>query len=202
MSRLARRLATLFLLMLACALPAGSVQAADSTENIATAITEQDDSKVFDFAWDLSKERGDDPVLHLNQATARARCTRCGATAIAFQIVVVSGSPTTVVPVNTAEAVNVECTECTAIAAARQWVLVVPYQVRFTGEGRATLAAVRERLAALETQDLPVDQVYTVVEQQEARVRAVLADELVRKSDPSTEAKVLTRRVFQSTDLD
>ena len=74
--------------MLACVLPrqrAGGT----SAENVATAIIEQDNGRAFDFAWDISKRRGDDPVLHRNSATARARCLRCRATAIAFQIVLV-----------------------------------------------------------------------------------------------------------------
>ena len=99
MTALTCRWATLLALVIACVLPLGSAQAA-STENVATAVTEQDSSHVFDFAWDVSRQRGVDDVDHLNQATARARCFRCGATAIAFQIVLVTGSPTTIVPRN------------------------------------------------------------------------------------------------------
>src|SRR5215211_4571091 len=120
MSALTHRWVTLLLLAIACALPAGSAQAA-SMENVATAITEQDDSRAFDFAWDISRQRGDGVVDPLNSATARARCTRCRATAVAFQIVLVSGSPAIVVPKNTAEAVNVDCTECVVGAEARQF---------------------------------------------------------------------------------
>ena len=76
----------------ACVLPVGSAQAAQ-TDNVATAIIEQDDGRAFDLAWDVSRQRGGDVVDHLNSATARARCLRCRATAIAFQIVLVSGSP-------------------------------------------------------------------------------------------------------------
>jgi putative peptide zinc metalloprotease protein len=202
MNAVTRRWVTLLALAIACVLPLGSAQAANDTENVATAITEQDDSQVFDFAWDVSRQRGDDPVEHLNKAIARARCTRCGATAIAFQIVLVSGSPTTVMPRNVADAINVECTECQVVAEARQFVRVVPQPVRFNGEGRAILADVRNELRSLESRNLPIDQLHQAVETQEARVREVLRDDLVLKSDPDTDAEFLKQRTLQAADLD
>jgi putative peptide zinc metalloprotease protein len=201
MTRRARRSAILVAAVLACVLPLGSAQAAPGTENVATAITEQDESRVFDFAWDVSMQRGDGVVDHVNAATARARCIRCGATAIAFQIVLVSGSPATVVPRNTAEAINLECTECVTVAEARQFVRVVPAPVRFTGAGRAILAEVREQLRALEAQNLGIDQLHQAVETQEARVLEVLRSELVLKSALNAEADVLDGRLRQAADL-
>jgi putative peptide zinc metalloprotease protein len=201
MIRLARRTAIL-VIVLACLLPFGSAQAAPGTENIATAITEQDESRVFDFAWDVSRQRGDGVVDHLNAATARSRCIRCGATAIAFQIVLVSGSPMTVTPSNTAEAINLECTECVTVAEARQFVRVVPVPVRFTGAGRAVLADVRSQLSALEAQNLSVDQLHQAVEAQEGRVLEVLRNELVLKSAPDVEADALEGQLRQASDLD
>lgn len=185
----------------ACVLPLGSAQAADGTDNVATATVQQDDVRAFDFAWDLSMERGDEAMLHRNSATARASCTRCGATAIAFQIVVRVGSPTTVVPQNTAEAANVECTECSSAAEARQFVRVVPEPVQLTGPGRAVLNDVRDDLAALETRDLPVDQLHAEVEAQEARVSEVLSTELVLKSDPTTQTPVSGSATLQDAEL-
>jgi putative peptide zinc metalloprotease protein len=198
---LACRSAMLLVVVLACVLPLGSAQAAPGTENVATAIAEQDESRVFDFAWDVSRQRGDGVVDHVNAATARARCIRCGATAIAFQIVLVSGSPATVVPRNTAEAINLECTECITVAEARQFVRVVPAPVRFTGAGRAILADVRDQLRSLEAQNLGIDALHQAVETQEARVLEVLRSELVLKSAPATEADVLEGRLRQAADL-
>jgi putative peptide zinc metalloprotease protein len=201
MTGLARRSALLVAAVLACSLPFGSAQAAPGTENVATAITEQDETQVFDFAWDVSRQRGDGVVDHVNAATARARCIRCGATAIAFQIVLVSGSPTTVMPRNTAEAINLECTQCVTVAEARQFVRVLPAPVRFTGAGRAVLADVREQLRALEARDLGIDQLHQAVETEEARVLEVLRNELVLKSAPDTEADLLDGRLRQAADL-
>lgn len=200
MSSLSRRCAALGLMLVGCVLPVGSAHAFTSTDNSATAIIEVDRGKAFDFAWNISRQRGDADVTNWNSATAKARCVECRATAIAFQIVLVSGSPNVVVPRNTAEALNLECTTCTVAAEARQFVRVVQNPVRFNGHGRAVLADVRQQLRALEAQSLPVDQVHQVVEAQEARVRAALATDLVERSDPSEDADVLERRTLQAAD--
>jgi hypothetical protein len=194
------RWVTFLLVALACVLPTGSAQAG-GTENVATAITEQDGGRAFDFAWDIDRQRSDESVEHLNSANARARCVECRATAIAFQIVLVHGSPSIVTPRNVAEAINLECTRCTVIAEARQFVRVTPEPVRLTNGGRAELADVRRDLAALEAADPPPDQLHLAVEAQEARVREVLRDDLMLSSDPDTEAPLLKQRTLQAADL-
>ena len=203
MTPLSRRSLAVGFAALACVLPSGSAQAAAGDDNFATAINQTDNSRVFDFAWDINRKRGDDPVLHINKAESEASCTtNCEATAIAFQIVLVAGNPDTVVPQNLARAVNIGCDGCESTAIARQFVRVVADPVRFTGTGRNTLADVREDLEALENQDLDPLQLYAAAETQEARVRDVLNNELVLKSNPKIDADVLERRLFQATDLD
>jgi putative peptide zinc metalloprotease protein len=100
MSAAHRRVPALVVVALACVLPFGSAQAALGTENVATAINQTDGTQVSDFAWDVDKRRGDEPVRDLNRAFAHATCTDCGATAIAFQVVLVSGNPRVAAPVN------------------------------------------------------------------------------------------------------
>jgi len=196
-----RRIALALLLVLACALPAGSAQAAPAQhDNVATATTETDGGSESDFAWAISRQRGGDVVDQLNAAHALARCTDCHATAVAFQIVLVSGSPSTVTPRNIAEALNVECTRCAAVAEARQFVRVVDEPVKFTGEGLTELADVRRDLRTIVGQDLAPADLHLAVEREEARVRAVLADDLVTRSDPDTEADVLESELLQSAD--
>jgi putative peptide zinc metalloprotease protein len=197
MSPLRLALAAL-LLLLAFALPAGGAQAAHR-ENVATAVIEQDDGRAFDFAWDVSRQRGG-VVDHSNAAHAAARCMRCRATALAFQIVIVSGAPSTVAPTNEAVALNHQCTECMAIAEARQFVRVVDAPVRLTGEGRERLAAVRRALAALDAADIGIDALHEAVERQETEVRSVLAQELVLKADPSETADVVDGQTMQDID--
>jgi hypothetical protein len=198
MSRLRLSLA---LLVLACVLPVGSAQAADTRhENVATAIVSEDQGRAFDYAWDLARQRGG-TVDHLNRAEARASCTGCEATAIAFQIVLAWGRPNPVVPQNLAVAVNENCTGCVAAAHARQFVRVLDAPSRLTGAGRSELADVRNELRALEQQDLPPDQLYAAVEEQEARVKDVLDHELVLKSDRDEEPEVLDQELQQQVDV-
>jgi hypothetical protein len=199
-SKTAARRITALLVLLACALPAGSAQAAAPTENVATATIEQDAGRAFDFAWDVAKQRGG-VVDHLNAANAAARCTRCEATAIAFQIVIASDAEK-VAPINQAVALNQACTECAVVAEARQFVRVVDVPVKLTSRGRAELADVRQDLAALEALDPPLDQLHQAVELQEARVREILGRELVMKADPESDANVLDAWVAQDAELD
>jgi hypothetical protein len=199
MSGLSRNIGLLALLVLACVLPAGSAQAA-STENVAEAIVTQDQAQAFDFAWDIDRQRGGS-VDHINRAEARASCTGCEATAVAFQIVLAWGSPNPVVPQNLAVAVNENCTGCVAAAHARQFVRVLDAPSRLTGAGRGELADVRNELRALEQQDLPPDQLYSAVEEQESRVKDVLDHELVLKSDRDEEPEVLDQELQQQVDV-
>ena len=202
MTRLAmRRLLTLLAVVVVCVLPFGSAQASGGTDNVATATITQDDGKAFDFAWDVYKQNGDDSVLNRNEADATAQCTRCKATAIAFQILLVHGSPNVVVPQNIATAVNDKCTECAVTAEARQFVRVSPEPLRVNGEGRAILQDVRRDLAALEDRDLSVDELHSAVEAQEARVREVLATDLVVATDPEQSPTFDMRRTLQDVDL-
>ena len=198
MSRGTRRGAAALLTVLACALPAGSAQASPH-DNLAQATIEQDGGRAFDFSWGISTQRGG-VVDQSNKAHAAARCTGCEATAIAFQIVLVSGAPSTVAPTNEAVALNLECTECEVVAEARQFVRVVDAPVRITAAGRRELADVRATLRDLEAQDPPIDQLHQAVEAQEARVRQVLNTELVLKRDPSRDADVIDAQLAQDAD--
>jgi len=198
-----RRAAQVVLLTLACALPPAAQ--ADSPQrhqdNAATAVIEQDGGRAFDFAFEVLTQRGGEVVDNFNEAHAGARCTDCRATAIAFQIVLVSGSPDRVAPRNEAVAINLECTRCVVVAEARQFVRVVDVPVKLTDEGRAVLADVRRQLRALEVQDPPAADLHAAVEAQEARVRTVLNTELVPKTDSDAEPELLERRLLQDTEL-
>jgi len=196
-TRAARRGAAALLTVLACALPAGGAQASTG-ENLAQATIEQDGGRAFDFAWDVSSQRGG-VVDQANKAHAAARCTDCEATAIAFQIVIASKA-NTVAPTNEAVALNLECTRCEVVAEARQFVRVVDAPVRLTGAGRAELKEVRRELRALEALDPPIDQLHQAVEAQEARVKEILNTELVLRSDPSQEADVIDSELAQDAD--
>jgi putative peptide zinc metalloprotease protein len=197
-TRTTRRCAAALLTIIACALPAGGAQASTG-ENLAQATIEQDGGRAFDFAWDISSQRGG-VIDHANKANAAARCMGCEATAIAFPIVIASDAER-VAPSNQAVALNLECTQCEVVAEARQFVRVVDEPVRLSGRGRSELADVRDDLADLEASDPPIDQLHQAIELQEARVREILGRELVTKTDPSSDADVLDAWVAQDTEL-
>ena len=202
MRPLARRTSTALLLAIAFALPTGSAKAhaAEPRDNVATAVATTDGAHVSDFAWDVSRQRAGDVTQH-NAANAGAQCTDCSATAIAFQVVLVSGTPSTLTPRNTAVAVNDQCTRCVAAAEARQFVWVVDAPVRFTGHGMAELADIRRTLRALAGANLPLAELHAAVEQQEARVTAVLQNDVVLESDANRGPNTLKAGVLEDTDL-
>jgi putative peptide zinc metalloprotease protein len=202
MSATACRLVLFVLLVCACASPPGAQATPGQRheDNVATAVVQDDGGRAFDFAFEVLTTRAD-VVDNFNAANAGARCTGCRATAIAFQVVLVSGLPDRLTPHNRAVAVNDSCTECVVTAEARQFVRVVDEPVKFTDEGRAILADVRGQLAALRDQDLSLAEIHAAVEAQEARVSSVLADEVVPKADEgSEEPDVLSRRLLQDSD--
>jgi hypothetical protein len=186
------------LLTLACASPAGA-QAAPYRDNVAAATTATDGSHVSDFAWDVTRQRGGD-VDELNSASATARCTDCGATAIAFQIVLVSGTPDSLTPHNRAVAVNEQCTRCVVAAEARQFVRVVDEPVKFTDTGMEQLADIRQDLRALARADLSLADLHAGVERDEARVKDVMAHDVVPKADPDSTVEVRAARVLEASD--
>jgi hypothetical protein len=197
-----RRIALPPLLAVACALSPSGAQAAPAAhhDNVATAVTETDGSHVADFAWGISRQRSGD-VDQLNSAHATARCSDCGARAIAFQIVLAAGAGA-VIPRNEAVALNVECTRCEVAAEARQFVRVYPQPMQLTEAGRAALAGVRQDLRSLMEQNLSLAELHQAVEQDEARVTAILDTELVPASDDDAGTRPLQERVLQSSDLD
>ena len=187
------------LLTLACASPAGAQAGSPGHDNVASATTETDGTRTSDFAWDVTQQRSGD-VDELNSATAAAQCTDCGATAIAFQVVLASGTPQTVAPRNLAVALNDRCTRCVAVAEARQFVRVFDRPVKPTAAGREELANVHQDLRELAGRDLPPAELHAAVEQDAARVQAVLATDVVPKADPGARAHLRESRLLKATD--
>ncbi len=75
--------------------------------------------------------------------------------AIAIEGVLVHGDDVdTVRPVNITIALNTDCSGCQTLAAAYQYVTQDYSRVRITGEGRQTIAMLRQQLNTLRRQDL------------------------------------------------
>jgi hypothetical protein len=160
------------LAVLACAVPGVALGQDDERkqDNFAVAVTQVDGGRAFDFSWEVIRQKRG-PVDSFNGARAVAQCVDCRAAAIAFQVVLAwgdgSGQNTAH---NAAEALNAFCTRCVVYAGAKQITAQMSGPTRFTGDGRATLADVRNQIRALEASDLDADQLKAAVDAQWARV--------------------------------
>src|SRR3954447_14376870 len=153
-----RRLLTLALAsVFAFGLATGAPTAAYAGDNAAIAVNTKDGTTVFKVAFAIRHVMGD-VVDQTNGAVAYASCTDCAAVAIAFEIVLVEGNPSTVTPTNVAIAFNENCQTCVAVAEAYQFVLGTGGLVHFDSEGNHILAQIRHELHSLRKQDLTLEQ--------------------------------------------
>jgi hypothetical protein len=165
------------LTVLACAVPGSAIgQDERKQDNFALAVAQTDNARAFDFSWEVIRQRRGD-VDSFNAARAAAVCTDCRASAIAFQVVLAWGDVGAVTPHNQGVAIIDQCTRCVVYAGARQVVVVLSKPSRFTGEGRATLADVRNKMRALESTDLDADALKAATDEQWARVMRVVLEQ-------------------------
>jgi len=168
-------LAALFAFGLATGAPTAASAAAD---NAAISVNTKDGTTVFKVAFAIRHVMGD-VVDQTNGAVAYASCTDCAAVAVAFEIVLVEGDPSTVTPTNVAIAINDNCDTCVAVAEAYQFVLGTGGLVHFDHEGNQILADIRKELHSLKKQDLTLDQLQAELDSISARIADVLANHLV-----------------------
>ena len=172
-----RRLAAA--VVLAAALLAGAAPAsAPAQDNTAIAINTKDDSSLFKLAFSI-KQVASDTVDQANAAVAYASCQECQTVAIAIQVLIVTAeNPDVVMPENLALAINENCSSCTTMALAYQFVLT-DGKVRLTAKGRRELARIRHELHELKRQDLSAEQIRLRTKALVDELRHVLATELV-----------------------
>ena len=171
-----RRLLVLVALLLAFVAP-GSATAAGG-DNTAVAINVKDGSSLFKFAFSIKKVTGE-VVDNSNAAVAYASCENCRTTAIAIQIVLVSGSPGTVVPENLAISINESCTLCQTFATAFQFVIgVEDPSVGLTKEGKRQLREILREFKALNGEDYTLEEFHARTQALGQRLRTVLQTEL------------------------
>jgi putative peptide zinc metalloprotease protein len=174
-----RRLLTLLLAALfALGLTTGAPTAASAGDNAAIAVNTKDGTTVFKVAFAIRHVMGD-VVDETNGAVAYASCTDCAAVAIAFEIVLVEGNPSTVTPTNVAIAFNENCDTCVAVAEAYQFVLGTGGLVHFDHEGNQILADIRKELHSLKKEDLTIEELQAELDSIAARIADVLANHLV-----------------------
>ena len=198
-----RRLVTIVLAALfAFGLATGAPTAASAGDNAAIAVNTKDGTTVFKVAFAIRHVMGD-VVDQTNGAVAYASCTDCAAVAIAFEIVLVEGSPSTVTPTNVAIAFNENCDTCVAVAEAYQFVLGTGGLVHFDSEGNRMLSEIRRELHSLRKEDLTIDELQTRLDTIAAEIAEVLANHLVpvgnSKKDTETETTTATTPTTETT---
>lgn len=104
-----------------------------------------------------------------NDAEAYASCANCETFAVALQIDLISRTATTIAPQNAAIAVNVQCSHCTTVAKAVQYVIQVDDPTQVPENVRDLVNQMQNQLkAAAQDKD-------ATAAQTEARVDAVIA---------------------------
>jgi putative peptide zinc metalloprotease protein len=182
-----RRLLLLLALLLALVAPGHA--AAQGGDTTAVAINTKDDSSLFKFAFAIKKVTGE-VVDNSNAAVAFASCENCRTTAISIQIVLVSGSPETVIPENFAISINESCTLCQTFSTAFQFVIGVDDpSVGLTKEGKRQLREILAAFKALEDEDYTLEEFHARTQELGQRLRTVLQTELEsrRPEDESEE---------------
>jgi putative peptide zinc metalloprotease protein len=194
-----RRLLTLLLAaLIALGLATGSPTAAYAGDNAAISVNTKDGTTVFRVAFAIRHVMGD-VVDETNGAVAYASCNDCAAVAIAFEIVLVEGSPSTVTPTNVAIAINENCDTCVAVAEAYQFVLGTGGLVHFDNDGNKILADIRKELHSLKKEDLTIDQLQAELDSIAARIADVLANHLVPVPGKKTGQQETTTATTEST---
>jgi hypothetical protein len=158
---------------------AATFSSAETNAARAEALTTPNVS-VFDLALGM-RENDTDVVHELNSAYAHSTCDGCRTVAIAFQVVIVQSRPSDVQPQNVALALNEGCTGCSSLALGYQFVVGKGEPARITSRGRKQLLAVGDDLLRLERsyKDLTDAEIQTRADADEAKVRSILATELV-----------------------
>jgi Fe-S cluster biogenesis protein NfuA len=101
-----------------------------------------------------------DDVTSSNIAiAANAGCTGCHSSAVAVQILIVVGSPSTFSPGQAAVAANGGCTGCGAYAYARQHWIQISGPAVLGGDARAQIDEIRQEIANVTSSILPSDPV-------------------------------------------
>jgi putative peptide zinc metalloprotease protein len=156
---------------------AGSAGSGD--DNVAAGVNTTDGRTVYAIRLKIVQVSGDTVDASNAAAAVNSGCTDCSTVAIAFEGVLVVGSPSDFEPTNLALAMNVDCSGCTAFADAYQQVVQSSTRVRITGEGRRKVAAIRRDLESLRTADLTLDEVRARVKADEQAFADVLLHDCV-----------------------
>lgn len=99
-----------------------------------------------------------DSINNINVAYARSyNCTGCRSVAVAVQVVIVEGTPTTIQPQNGAFAVNENCNSCQTFAYAHQYLISPNHKVEIGEQTWGQVQSIRSQIDAVahSTVDFP-----------------------------------------------
>jgi putative peptide zinc metalloprotease protein len=146
--------------------------------NTAVGVNTKDGKTVYAIRLKIVQVTSD-TVDATNAAVAvNSGCNGCSTVAVAFEGVIVVGSPTTFTPTNLALAMNENCSGCTAFADAYQQVVQTSTRVRITRAGRKQIASIRKDLKDLRHSDLTLEQIRARVASDEQAFADVLRTQL------------------------
>jgi hypothetical protein len=172
------RIALLLAAALASVTFAVGVPAAAHADNTAIAINTTDGASIFKFAFAI-RHIASDVVTETNAAVAYSSCNSCSTTAIAIEIILLEGSPSTYTPTNAAVAINYQCNLCNTFAAAYQFVVQSSGPVHFTHQGMRELRDIRREIRRLGRLKLTPFELADRLKPLIDRLQKVLATELV-----------------------
>jgi putative peptide zinc metalloprotease protein len=161
-------------------------------DNTVVAVNTKDGSSEFKVSFKIVRTSSD-VVDESNIAVAFASCEGCETVAIAFQVVLVNGTPSVVIPENYAIALNFECTSCETLASAYQFVLGTDGNVHFSPEGNRALADIRKALRVVAgSEELTLEEIQAELDGLAADLRTVLAEEMVASGPDDVEVQEVT----------
>jgi putative peptide zinc metalloprotease protein len=131
-----------------------------------------------------------------NRAYAGARCTGCQTLAAAFQIVIVTQDPTTLAPINDAQAVNYECVQCVTWASAKQIVVQTGGPAEMTRSGRNRMKALEQSLTGLQAQmpSMSLEQLVAAVDAAFQELVDIALTEIRRTDGGHDDARIAATR--------
>jgi hypothetical protein len=152
------------------------------TNKVHTSV-DKDDRYVTRAKWQDRTTRADTVTAH-NEAAAYASCRGCGATAVAFQVLL-AGGVTDLTVTNDAVAVNEQCEDCATFAGAYQFVVTGSGDLRLTRAGAAELRRIRLETHRIRAARLQPAEAEARADALAEQVLQVLLTEVVTDSRPA-----------------
>jgi hypothetical protein len=142
------------------ALPAAAQTASGGANQVVTVDAGVDGSWAARAGTQVSTFGGGNAWTSANIAAATSsNCNGCHATAVAVQVIFVTGSPSYAAPANVAAAANGGCTGCGSYAYAWQYWVQASGPVTLSPAGQQRVAELRGEIAAAAQSILPSDAV-------------------------------------------